>query len=379
MKITSVETITPDLSLSRPFVFVQLRTDSGVVGLGQTADVRTAECVHDLGRAFLLGADPLRSTALWHQMFESVAYHGYAGAECRALSAIDIALWDIRGQVYGQPIVDLLGCAVQQQVPIYNTCGTYRDRSDGRRAKEDPVGLAAELLDAGIDCMKWAPFDAYARASSGQRISPAQLAEGISGIVKVADAFGDRMEVMIDAHALWAPVCAGEIVRALDGLPVRWLEDPLPQDNAAEWARLREKSPVPIAGGERLLTGHQVHPLLAAGGVDVLISDVTWCGGITETRRIADLADLYGVPIATHDNSGPVNLWASAHILTAVRNAYAAETVRAYMDPPGGYYDEVVEGAPILSRGVLEAPVEPGLGIRLRENISTVESRTSTG
>ena len=377
MRITAVETIVPDLPLSRPFTFVQLHTDEGIVGLGQTADVRTVGVIHDLAGRFLLGADPRHVTALWHRMVEWVSGHGYAGAEIRAISAFDIALWDIVGQSAGLPVVALLGGAVHDSVPIYNTCGGFGSESDGDRVRQDPVGLAEELLAQGVSAMKWSPFDQYAIESHGQYITPAQLAAATAGIDKVAERLGLRMEIMIDAHGLWSPGCAAQILRALDGLPVRWVEDPIASDNASEWARLREKSTVPIAGGEQLLTRYQLHRLLDVGGVDVLISDVTWSGGITEVRRTADLADVYGVPLATHGNSGPVNLWSAAHVLTAVRNACAAETVRVHHDPSLGYYDRVVEGPSIVEKGRLNAPTAPGLGIKLRKDFPVQQRRES--
>jgi L-alanine-DL-glutamate epimerase-like enolase superfamily enzyme len=373
MYITAVETVVPDLSLARPFTFVRLHTDDGIVGLGQTADLRTVDVIHDLGRQFLLGADPRRVTALWHRMFDWASYHGYAGAEMRAISAFDIALWDILGQSAGLPIAALLGGAVHDSVPIYNTCGG----SDGARVNDDPVGLAVELLAQGVSGMKWSPFDVYARDSGGQFISPAQLAAGIAGIEQVAAALGGRMEIMIDAHGLWSPGCAAQILRSLDGLPVRWLEDPVSSENAVDWARLRERSTVPIAGGERLLTRYQLRRLLDAGAVDVLISDVTWSGGITELRRTADLAEIYGVPLATHGNSGPASLWSAAHVLTSVRNACAAETVRAHHDPVRGYYHRLVDGPSIVDNGRVAAPAAPGLGIALRDDFPILDRRES--
>jgi galactonate dehydratase len=377
MKITAVETVVPEIAVKRAFTFVLVHTDEGIVGLGQTADVRTVGVIHDFADRFLIGKDPLRVKDLWDQMFEAAAYHGYAGAEVRAISSLDIALWDICGQAYGEPIVNLMGGPINDSVPIYNTSGSYGRFSDARRVTDDPVELARELLAQGVTCMKWAPFDKYAPASHGQRISRGQLAEGISGIEKVAAEFGNRMEVMVEAHGLWSPGCAMQIAQALEGLPVAWLEDPTAQDNPEAWAQVRAKSPVPIAGGERLLTRHQLRRLVEIGGVDVVISDVTWAGGITESVRIAEMADLFGVSFATHGNSGPVNLWAAAHTACGVRNAFAVETVRVYHDPQDGYYRTLVDGADILERGRVLAPTAAGLGITLREDFAVVERRTS--
>ena len=368
MKITAVETI----HLSKvypPFIFVQVHTDEGVVGLGQTADTRTAAVVHDLAVRHLLGQNPLHIESLWATMFDFAAFHGYAGAELRAISAIDIALWDILGQVTGQPIYTLLGGPCRDSIRIYNTCSSYGEHSDAARARTDPVGLAEELLADGMTCMKWSVFDPYARLSRGQSITAAQLREGIAGIEAIAKAFDGRMEVMIEGHGLWNLTSAIAIARALDGLPIHWLEDLLWQDNAEEWADLRSRSPFPIAGSECLYTRHQMRRLLETHGTDVMIGDVTWTGGISELKKMATMAETYGIPLAPHDHSGPVNIWASAHVLLNVPNGYIMETTRVFSDPRFGYYHELVEGEPIVREGRLHLPQGPGLGIRLRPEV----------
>ena len=366
MKITAIETIHPARFNHPPFIFVRVFTDSGLVGLGQAPDARTAPVLHDLARRFLLGADPLHIEALWNKLFDFAAYHGYAGAELRAISAVDIALWDILGQVTGQPIYALLGGPSRERIRIYNTCGTFGGRSDYDLAIADPVRLANELLEAGITCMKVTPFDGYARESHGQAISAAQLREGMAGIETVAKAFGDRMEIMIEAHGLWNLTSAVKIARALEGLPIHWLEDLLWQDNPEEWADLRAKSPFPIAGSERLFTRHQMRRLLELHGTDVMIGDISWTGGVSELKKMATMAETYGIPLAPHGNSGPVNLYAAAHVLLNVPNGYIMETTRVLYDP---FYAQLVEGTPILRQGYMYLPEGPGLGIRLRPEV----------
>ena len=368
MKVTAVETIHLSQFDHPPFIFVRVHTDGGLIGLGQTPDARTAPVVHDLARRFLLGANPLHIESLWNTMFDFAAYHGYAGAELRAISALDIALWDLLGQVADQPIYALLGGPCRERIRIYNTCGSFGGRSDADLARTDPVRLANELLEAGITCMKWAPFDGYARESHGQSITAAQLREGIAGIEAVARALGDRMEIMIEGHGLWNLTSAITIARALDGLPIHWLEDMLWQDNAEQWADLRARSPFRIAGSERLFTRHQMRRLLDVHGTDVMIGDVSWTGGISELKKMATMAETYGIPLAPHGNSGPVNLYAAAHVLLNVPNAYIMETTRVLYDP---YYAELAEGAPILRQGHMYLPQGPGLGIRLRPEVAS--------
>jgi L-alanine-DL-glutamate epimerase-like enolase superfamily enzyme len=369
MKITAVETI--HLSQlykppARPFIFVLVHTDAGLVGLGQTADARTAPVLHDLAEQFVLGQDALRIEAIWTSLFEYAAYHGYAGAELRAISAIDIALWDLLGQVANQPIHVLLGGTCHDRLRIYNTCSTYGDRSDSNLARTHPEQLAAELLEQGVTCMKWAMFDAYARESRGQSITPAQLREGMAGIEAVARAFPGKMEIMVDGHGLWNLTSAVDIARALEGLPVHWLEDMIWQDNPEAWAKLRDTSSIRIAGSERLFSRHQFRHLLELRGTDVMIGDVTWTGGISELKKMATMAETYGVPLAPHDHSGPVNLYASAHVLLNVPNAYIMETTRVFHD---GYYADLVEGVPIIRQGYVYPPEGAGLGIRLRPEV----------
>lgn len=376
LRIKAVDTV-HCTSLNPQFVFVRVHTDGGLVGLGQTADYRTAPVILDLARRFYIGQDARHVEALWNSAFRAAAYHGYSGAELRAISALDIALWDLVGQAGGMPIHALLGGPVHQRLPIYNTCSNYNEHNDRVLARQDPDRLVGELLEKGITCLKAAFFDDYAHGAAGggssgaagQRISPDGIAGGLRTIERVLRAGAGKMEVMVEMHGIWSLTAATEIARACRDLPapgVHWLEDPIWQDNAESWAALRQLSPVRIAGSERLYTRHQMRRLLEVHGTDVFIADITWAGGITEFKKMASMAEAYDVPIAAHDHSGPVNLWASAHALLNAPNAYMMETTRVFYDT---YYDSLVEGDPILRDGHIHLPERPGLGISLRPEV----------
>jgi L-alanine-DL-glutamate epimerase-like enolase superfamily enzyme len=377
MRVTQVETICLT-GLFPQFVFVQVHTDAGLVGLGQTADFRTVGVIHDLAERFVLGRDPTHVEALWAEQFRFAGLHGYAGAELRAISAFDIALWDLLGQQTGLPVYALLGGPCRERLRIYNTCSAYGSRSDRELAQHDPARLVAELLAAGITCVKVAVYDEFAHESHGQAITPAQLRQGASVLERLLRAGEGQMEVMVELHGAWSLTGAVEIAASLRDLPVHWLEDPIWQDNAEAWASLRQRSPIRIAGSERLYTRHQVRRLLELQGTDVLIADVTWTGGISELKKMAAMAEAYGVPIAAHDHSGPVNLWASAHVLLNAPNAYMMETTRVFYEE---YYDALVVGDPILRAGFIHLPSGPGLGISLRpevrERLDAVVQRSS--
>jgi L-alanine-DL-glutamate epimerase-like enolase superfamily enzyme len=374
VRVTAIETIAP-ADAYPPFFFVHVHTDEGITGLGQTADLRTIEVVHDLAQRYVIGNDPLRIEELWTRQFEYAAYHGYGGAELRAISAIDIALWDILGQVTGQPIYQLLGGSYRDQIRVYNTCSRFRDRSDGQLAHDDPRRLVDELLAMNITCLKTAPWDTYHRHNRGQPLTPEQLREGIAFYEAIARAGDGRMEIMADLHGLWNLTNAITLAHALEasGLPIHWLEDPLWQETPDAWAELRHATSLRIAGSERLFTRFQMRPLLEAHGTDVMIGDVTWTGGISEVKKMATMAETYSIPFAPHDHSGPVNLWASAHVLLTIPNAYLMETTRVFYE---GYYDELVEGETILANGHMHLPRGAGLGIRLRPGLLARDGTT---
>lgn len=374
MRVTAIETVHVGAG-NPPFIFVLVHTDGGPIGLGQTADVRTTAAVHDLASRYLLGQDPLQIEALWTKMFEYAAYHGYGGAELRAISAIDIALWDILGQAAGLPIYQLLGGACRDRVRIYNTCSTYKDRADGRLAQEEPERLVDELLAKGITCLKAQPWDRIGGGQRRQALSAAQLREGVGFFEAIDRAADGHMEMMIDLHGSWGLPNVIAIAHALEraGLPMYWIEDPVWQEQPAAWAELRAQTSIQIAGSERLFTRHQMRPLLEAHGIDVMIGDITWTGGISELKKMATMAEAHGVPLAPHDHSGPVNLWASAHVLLNVPNASLMETTRVFYET---YYDELVEGEPILRDGHLHLPQGPGLGIRLRPEVLSRDDAT---
>jgi galactonate dehydratase len=365
MLITAVDTL--QLAAHPNFFFVEIHTDDGLIGLGQTADSRrTAPVVQEFAERFLVGQDPCQVERLWTTLFRAASYHGYSGAEMRAISAIDIALWDILGQSTGRPIWALLGGTCRDSIPIYNTCSAYLERSDRDMVRRDPVGLADELLEAGISALKYAPFDQLANARLGQYLSDEEIALGVEPIRKIAAKYGTRFQVAIEGHSLLNLPTSIRIAQAVEDLPILWLEDLLPPDTPSQTAQLRARSSALICGSERLFTRYQHLPLLEQAAVDVLMADITWTGGISELKKMAIMADIYHIPISPHDHSGPVNLFASAHVLVNVPNAMIMESTRVFYDT---YYQELVTVPHTIKNGHLLAPVGPGLGTALLPDV----------
>lgn len=368
MRVTAVETITDP---RHPVItWVLVHTDEGLTGLGETgagAGAATA-AIHELMAGILVDQDPLRIEEFWHRAFRALNFHGTGGAEMRALSAIDLALWDLLGKVAGMPVYALLGGACRDAVPIYNTCGNYGEIKDRDRFLSEPAALARELLDSGIRMMKVWPFDGLADRGGrdGQFISDSALAEGVACVEAIRQAVGNEMEIAVECHSLWSLPSAIRIAQALEPYRPIWLEDMLWPDDPIALRRLREATRVPLIASERLLTRWRFREMLEQGAAEIAMLDIAWTGGISEARKIAALASVHQVPVAPHNCGGPVNHVANLHFCASIPNLYVLETVRAFY---GSYFGDFVTNVPMPTGGEIPLPVGPGLGTELREDI----------
>ena len=394
MKVTAVETIRLD---EHPqMLWVQVRTDTGLVGLGETClGPATVEAhLHETVAPYLIGRDPRQVDRHAHALADVfVGYQG-TGAETRGNSAVDIALWDIRGQATGTPLLELLGGASRESIRIYNTCagrrygrgnkgalkagdrasaadrgisGTPEPYEDLQAAIERPGELARDLLGHGIRGMKIWPFDQYAAATGGHDIAPRELAEGLAVIQQIRDAVGDAMDVMVELHAVWRLPAAVRIAKAVEPLAPYWFEDAVKGDNLAAAGRFAASTHVPVAMGETLAGRRAFATLMGSGAARIVMFDIGWVGGITEAKYIAALAEAYDLPVAPHDCTGPVVLTAGTNLSLNAPNALLQETVRAYYH---GWYRDIVTALPTIADGSISPPPGPGLGTALRPDVS---------
>lgn len=365
MKVVWVETVRV---LEHPeHLWVRVGTDNGLIGTGETMPrVRPVEqMVHQVLAPILIGMDPAPE-AFWEKAFRTVSYHGYAGVELRALSALDMALWDITGQAAGLPVHRLLGGPCRESVPVYNTCGSAGEFRDHERFLNEPGELAKEFLEAGYPAIKIWPFDNLSIPSQGQRITAAQLSRGVRVFEEIRDAVGEDLEVALEGHSCWSLPAAIKIARALEPYSPMWLEDMLQARNAHAWRQLREATSIPICGSERLFTRFQVAPYLEHGALDVVKQDIAWTGGFTEMRKVASLADQFELGVAPHNCLGPIGFAATLHASAAMPNLYLMETVRSFRNT---YHTDLVETIPPITDGQLAIPEEPGLGVKLRDDV----------
>jgi L-alanine-DL-glutamate epimerase-like enolase superfamily enzyme len=375
-------------------VWVRIHTSDGLVGLGETYynPRAVAAIIHDLLAPLLIGRDPCNIENHWNNMFSLVNFCGFAGAEMRAISALDIALWDILGQYTGQPIYQLLGGRNRDRIPVYNTCVGYGRYSDldmwtGGKAGE----LAKDLIREGITAMKIWPFDDFGTTLSGpadprapyviwggktsagvlaHSISNDDIQAGLSIVEDIRKTVGDRMAIAIEGHARWDLPCASRIAHALEPYDILWLEEIMPPDNVEAYVRFKQTTRIPICQSERVFTRYGVRPWVEKPAADIIMPDFSWGGGITEGRKVCSMADTYYMPITSHDTIGPVGLWAAAHLMLHIPNAMIMETVRSYTCV-GGWYDEIVTDQIPIAEGQLSLPPKPGLGTRLRDDFTS--------
>jgi galactonate dehydratase len=362
MRITSIETIHLGKGITVhtgpiQWLWVRVHTDEGLVGLGETYPSPESEkaVVRRLA-PLLLGRNPLEIDRLWADMFLTVASSGWAGAEIRAISALDIALWDLAGKALGAPLFQLLGGASRPSIRIYNTC---YDRVD---FLTEPVRLARELMDSGIPAMKIWPFDSIARENGGNYITADQLRQGLEPLRQIREEFGDAMDVAMEFHGFWNLPCAIRIAKALEPYQPMWLEEMLPQDNVESYRTLSASTELPLCLSERLMTRWGFRELLQSDTARVIMPDICWCGGISEARKIAAMAETFYLPVAPHNCGGPILHFASAHLAANLTNLYILETVRRnYLEE----YRGIVTADLTPQNGELPLPPGPGLGVEL--------------
>ena len=388
--ITAIETVIP-AHIMPSLILVRIHTDDGQIGCGETSYTpqAIAGLIHDWMAERLIGAEATDIESHWRFLYERCSAFGYPGAELRALSAIDVALWDILGQVCRRPVWSLLGGAAQQQIRIYNTCGGpgYGYQSAGTQTPRSHPGwsgygdegepgplqdnwasihaagdLAEDLVSEGIAGMKVWPFDRYAHRGGGLYLSSGDIEKGMKPLREIRDRVGDRIEIMIEGHAFFQLPAALRLAAAVSEIQPYWLEDVVRVDNTATLADFRRQSGLPIAASEMMLGRQSYLSLLQAGAADYVMVDPTWSGGISETRRVIDLAQTFNVPATMHDCTGPLTLFAGLHCAVASTNVVLQETVRAHIRT---FYDRLIDRLPVISDGWLQPPSEPGLGTSL--------------
>ena len=374
MKVTGLETYLLSAPLPQPVrtststiarvseVVVRLTTDTGLVGVGEghgpflfQAGSDGLRTVNDILRAItplVVGADPFEAERVWQDLF-ALTYTSVRGIPTlakqqrplvTAMSAIDIALWDLKGKAIGRPVHALLGGALRARVPAYVTGFYYRDGE----TPDDLVREAAMYLEAGYRTVK----------VKVAGLSPEADAERVGRIRK---AVGRDVAIMLDANQGWNLPTAVRAAALCAPHDIFWLEDPMPwYDERRTLERLKAATDIPIAAGETEYSPFGLRTMLADGLVDYLIIDSTWAGGLTTWRKAAVMAELYQIPLAAHHDPQ-----IHVHAVAASPTGFILES---FADPTRDpLWFELFRERPAIVDGFMAVPEAPGLGLELRE------------
>ena len=371
MKITGIRTHVLKSPLSQPFAFsqgwvatrsatlVEISTDSGPVGWGEAfaqgleaPEISAAAIEHAL-TPLLIGADPLEIEVLWHRMYHRTRDFGRKGSVVAAISAIDIALWDIAGKHYDVPVAKLLGGVFRNAVQPYAT-GFYRITGQGEAARL--ADEAVQHYDAGFRAMKF------------------KLGFGVDDDIAVMRAVGRAVEgkgvtLMVDTNHAYGRAEALRLGRVLDEYDMRWYEEPVAPEDIDGYIELRQKLRTPIAGGENEHTLYGFGELLSRRAVDIAQPDIGSCGGISAIRHIATLGQAHGIEVNPHVWGSAVAQAASLQVIAALPvthySLYAREPILEYDRSSHPFRRELVTAPITLSDGLVPIPDRPGLGIEL--------------
>lgn len=360
MRITDVSSVVVGARM-RNWVFVKVTTDEGIVGWGEaTTEWKTRAVVGALDdlRPLLVGEDPFRIEHLWQVMYRTQFWKGGV-VEMSALSGVDQALHDVKARALDIPIYDLLGGRVRDRLRLYDHLGGGDpDAVYGRLEPAAAAEAAVRSIEAGFTAVKLLAVPVTEALPSS-----ATLRGAVAVMEAVRAAVGDDVEVMVDLHGRTSPAGAIAVGRALAPTRPWFLEEPIQPENVGALAGIARDQPVALATGERLVGRAAFLAVLETRSVAVLQPDVCHCGGLSEMRRIAALAEPYGVALAPHNPLGPIATAHNLQFAAATPNWLIAEQMRSAVP----WAREVVTAELDLSGGEAGLPEGPGLGIAVDE------------
>jgi L-alanine-DL-glutamate epimerase-like enolase superfamily enzyme len=361
MKITHIGSV-----LLKPtgWVLIKVKTDEGITGIGEAyhgAGVHQIAVDERLTRP-LIGQDPRNVDKLFRDMMGSMSASGfYQGAVMSAISGIESALWDITGQAAGVPIWQLLGGKFRDKIRIYNDC-----HAGETETPEAYAAKAREVEARGFTAIKFDIDPLPSRRDRYNRcISNDDIAHYVDVVTAVRESLDANTDLAIDAHWFYAPVDILKIAHAFEDLDLLWLEDPIPPENIAAMEGVTKSTRTPICTGENFYTRFGFRDLIETQAADIISPDMAKAGGLLEGRRIADLADMYYIPIAPHNIGSPVQTVANCHVMAAVPNFLVLE----FHHLDNAFWEGIINEGPLIQEGHIDVPNLPGLGVTLNEDL----------
>jgi galactonate dehydratase len=346
------------------WLFVRIDTDEGISGWGegslQYKDAALEAEILDFGK-FLEGKDPRRIDWIWTSLYRRVTWAG-GPVSMSAISAIDLALWDLKAKSLEVPVWELAGGMHRDKVRVYAN-GWFEELNEKnpdtdlaaspyRQSIEQYAAGALALKNEGWTALKFYPF------GGPQVITPERMHHGIEVVRAVREAVGPNMEIGIDIRARIDPFSAGRVAQKLEEFNIAWMEEPILYDNVEAMAEFARSVNVPVSTGEQLYNRWEFRPLLATNTVRMIQPDICHCGGFSEIRKIATMAEVHFVPVAPHNSNGPISTLASLHLGMSIPNSFMQEIFVSFFDR----YQEVLTSPIDVTDGFATVPSGPGWG-----------------
>ncbi len=368
MKVTGIETIVidniPPYRGGRQWLFIKLLTDEGLIGLGErptghAADLRSQiQMLESMCEEFVVGQSPFDVEKLWQRIYGT--RHDYRHPSLYAtpaISAIEMALWDLIGKATGQPIYNLLGGQYHDKLRAY----AYMPAEGIWENPEKAGEVAAKLVEEGNTACKIDPFMPLFPLPRDIPLKDLKHAARIFRAIR--DAVGDELEIGIGTHGQFSTSGAIRAAKVLEEFHPFWFEEPVPPENVDEMARVARQTSIPIATGERLATKYEFAQILNKQAAGIIQLDVGQCGGILESKKIAGMAEAHFAMIAPHMYVGPIAAAAAVHVDTSSPNFLIQEY------NGDSLHNDIFVDPIRFQQGFITPPTAPGLGLELNEEM----------
>jgi 2-dehydro-3-deoxyphosphogalactonate aldolase len=386
MKLTGIKThfvqVPPPYAGGRTFYFLKLMTDEGIHGWGEmffllsysNMERSVVREIEDIFNKFLKGQNPLQREKLWRSMYNVLCCQHPDLVRMGMISAIDMALWDICGKSCGMPVYEMLGGKYRDRIRTYSYIIHPKPTEKKNfwelwHDAEAVAERAVEMAEEGFTALKYDPIPYYTHPIEGEPPAPPwQLSLDIldmaeKSVKAIREAVGNKCDILIGTHGQTTPSAAIRLAKRLEPYEPLWFEEPVPPENAREMAKVARSTTIPVATGERLTTVHEFLRLFEEGAAAIIQPDVGCCGGITEFKKIAAMAEAFYVQVAPHLYGGPVLTAASIQLATCLPNFLIQESIY----DSNHFFNELVEEPFHWKEGFLIPSDKPGLGIELNE------------
>ena len=388
MKLKDIKTwvTVPPTGIGGSFwVIVKVTTDNGIEGIGEcygipvSGDIACA-MVEDTFQRFFVGEDPRHVETLFRRVYSAGFTQRPDISMMAVFSGIEIALWDIVGKAYEQPVYQLLGGQFHPRIRTYTYLYPKTVADDGNPGEgaadvyhdgDAAAERALEYVEMGFTAVKQDPAGPYG-FQGGRELSLTELSRCEDNICKIREAVGDRADILFGTHGQMTTSSAIRLARRLEPYDPLWFEEPCPPDQMEAIGKVTAATSIPISTGERLTTKVEFHQALKAG-VSILQPDIGRSGGIWETKKIAAIAELFNAQIAPHIYCGPVAHAAAAHLSFSCPNFLMLETIQT------DFHDAILQKPLAWEEGYMPAPTAPGLGIELNEAVLEAQPYTTGG